>query len=104
MAEHVEKVNSDLVVRDSDGKPDTVRYDAVNAMLLNEFLKEHKKVQELEVTMVQQRDHFEVTVAELKEELEAVAARSKSQAEEMQRVKAQFVVNGAGSSVVANKQ
>jgi len=48
VAEEVEKVNRDLVVRDSDGKPYTVRYDAVNAMLLNEFLKEHCKVAALE--------------------------------------------------------
>ena len=47
IAEEVEKVNSDLVVRDKDGKPYSVRYDQVNAMLLNEFLKEHKTVQEL---------------------------------------------------------
>ena len=43
MAEEVEKVNPDLVARDKEGKPHTVRYEAVNAMLLNEFLKEHKK-------------------------------------------------------------
>jgi hypothetical protein len=42
----VEKVNPDLVVRDKEGKPFSVRYDQVNAMLLNEFLKEHRKVQE----------------------------------------------------------
>ena len=47
MAEDVEKANPDLVVRDDDGKPYTVRYEAVNAMLLNEFLKEHQTVQEL---------------------------------------------------------
>ena len=43
VAEEVEKVNPDLVVRDKDGKPYSVRYDQVNAMLLNEFLKEHRK-------------------------------------------------------------
>jgi len=48
VAEEVEKVNPDLVVRDDDGKVNTVRYEAVNAMLLNEFLKEHRKVQDLE--------------------------------------------------------
>jgi hypothetical protein len=48
VAEDVEKVNRDLVVRDSHGKPYTVRYDAVNAMLLNEFLKEHCKVANLQ--------------------------------------------------------
>jgi hypothetical protein len=46
IAEQVEKVNPDLVVRDQDGKVNTVRYEAVNAMLLNEFLKEHRTVQE----------------------------------------------------------
>src|SRR4030095_12605867 len=48
VAEEVEKVNPDLVVRDEEGKVMTVRYEAVNAMLLNEFLKEHRKVQDLE--------------------------------------------------------
>jgi hypothetical protein len=46
VAEEVEKVNPDLVVRDKEGKPYSVRYDQVNAMLLNEFLKEHRAVQE----------------------------------------------------------
>ncbi|HSS15553.1 MAG TPA: tail fiber domain-containing protein [Candidatus Dormibacteraeota bacterium] len=53
VAEEVEKVNRDLVVRDKEGKPYTVRYDAVNAMLLNEFLKEHRKVQEQEKTIAE---------------------------------------------------
>jgi hypothetical protein len=48
IAEEVEKVNSDLVIRGEDGKVMSVRYEAVNAMLLNEFLKEHRKVEELE--------------------------------------------------------
>jgi len=53
VAEDVEKVNPDLVARDADGKAYTVRYEAVNAMLLNEFLKEHRKVEELEATIAQ---------------------------------------------------
>ena len=48
IAEEVDKINPDLVVRGEDGKVNTVRYEAVNAMLLNEFLKEHRKVQQLE--------------------------------------------------------
>src|SRR6266478_2656914 len=56
VAEQVEKVNPDLVVRDEDGKVNTVRYEAVNAMLLNEFLKEHRKVEE-------QRSYFESKLA-----------------------------------------
>jgi hypothetical protein len=47
VAEDVEKVDADLVARDADGKVNTVRYEAVNAMLLNEFLKEHQTVQQL---------------------------------------------------------
>jgi hypothetical protein len=53
VAEQVEKVNADLVVHDRDGKPYSVRYDAVNAMLLNEFLKEHRKVEKLESTIAE---------------------------------------------------
>jgi hypothetical protein len=64
VAEQVEKVNPDLVARDDEGKPYTVRYDAVNAMLLNEFLKEHKKVEKLEAT-----------VAELAEQLQKISAQ-----------------------------
>jgi hypothetical protein len=51
VAEQVEKVNPDLVARDAQGKPYTVRYDAVNAMLLNEFLKAHRKVEMLEAKL-----------------------------------------------------
>jgi len=51
IAEEVAKVNPALVLRDQDGKPFTVRYDAVNAMLLNEFLKEHQKVEKLEAAL-----------------------------------------------------
>jgi hypothetical protein len=53
VAEEVAKVNPDLVVRDKNGEIYTVRYEAVNAMLLNEFLKEHRKVQEQEATIAQ---------------------------------------------------
>ena len=61
VAEEVEKVNPDLVVRDKEGKPYSVRYDQVNAMLLNEFLKEHRKVEELKSTAAKQ----EATIADL---------------------------------------
>src|SRR5207302_1951465 len=60
VAEQVEKVNPDLVVRDTDGKVNTVRYEAVNAMLLNEFLKEHRKVEEQEKKLQKQ----EATIAQ----------------------------------------
>jgi hypothetical protein len=79
VAEDVEKVNSDLVVRDKEGKPYSVRYDQVNAMLLNEFLKEHRKVEKLEAT---------------------VAAL----ASQLQRVTAQVEMSHSAARVVASNQ
>src|SRR5207249_11382644 len=64
VAEQVEKVNPDLVARDKKGKPYTVRYDAVNAMLLNECLKEHRKVEE-QSRKIQEQD---ATITEFKKE------------------------------------
>src|SRR5206468_4794485 len=86
VAEEVAKVNPNLVARDADGKIYTVRYEAVNAMLLNEFLKEHRRVQTLEATVVQQRKDFRITVAELKKELERVVAHSKEQDGRIEKV------------------
>jgi Skp family chaperone for outer membrane proteins len=61
IAEEVAEVNPDLVVRDKEGKPYSVRYEAVNAMLVNEFLKEHRTVQE-------QQKEIDALKAELKEQ------------------------------------
>ena len=72
VAEDVEKVNPDLVARDERGKPYTVRYEAVNAMLLNEFLKEHKKTEKLEATVT------------------SLIATVKEQAAQIQKVSAQL--------------
>ncbi|MGC1321019.1 MAG: tail fiber domain-containing protein [Candidatus Udaeobacter sp.] len=71
VAEDVEKVNPNLVVRDKEGKPYSVRYDQVNAMLLNEFLKEHKTVQELKNEIAE----LITTVKEQAEQIEKVSAR-----------------------------
>jgi hypothetical protein len=65
IAEDVAEVNPDLIVRDNDGKMYTVRYDAVNAMLLNEFLKEHRTVNELRTTVAQQQKQLEALTAGL---------------------------------------
>ena len=65
VAEDVDKVNRDLVVRDEEGKPYSVRYEQVNAMLLNEFLKEHQTVQELKTTVVQQQKQMDSLTAGL---------------------------------------
>jgi hypothetical protein len=67
IAEEVEKVNTDLIVRDREGKPQTVRYEQVTAMVLNEFLKEHRKVQEQEATISQLRSEMETVLTRLKE-------------------------------------
>jgi Chaperone of endosialidase len=72
VAEEVEKVNPDLVVRDKGGKPYSVRYDQVNAMLLNEFLKEHKTVEEQGATITQQRKDFEAALARQQKQIEAL--------------------------------
>ena len=65
VAEDVEKVNPDLIVRDKEGKPYSVRYDQVNAMLLNEFLKEHRTVQEQGALIAKQQLQIEALTAGL---------------------------------------
>ncbi len=85
VAEEVAEVNPDLVVRDANGEIYTVRYDAVNAMLLNEFLKEHRKVEKLEAA------------------LEAVNKRLKEQDAKIQRVSAQMEMSKVTPQVVANQ-
>jgi Chaperone of endosialidase len=86
VAEEVEKVNPDLVTRDSEGKPRTVRYEQVNAMLLNEFLQEHKKVGALEGAVA------------------ALVATVKEQASQIQKVSAQIQLRKPVQRTVANNQ
>ena len=78
VAEEVEKVNPDLVARDEQGKPYTVRYDAVNAMLLNEFLKEHRKNEEQEETIARQQKQIDALTAGLQKVSAQLAAASPS--------------------------
>jgi hypothetical protein len=78
IAEDVAKISPDLITRDEEGKPQTVRYEAVNGMLLNEFLKEHKKVQEQGAS-----------ITELKKEIQALTATVTQQAAQIQKVTAQ---------------
>jgi hypothetical protein len=92
VAEDVEKVNPDLVVRDKQGKPYTVRYDAVNAMLLNEFLKEYRKNERQETTIVELKS----TVAQQQKQIEALTAG-------LQKVSAQIeVIKPAPQTVLNN--
>ena len=93
IAEQVEKVNPDLVARDEQGKPYTVRYEAVNAMLLNEFLKEHRTVQELKSTAAKQ----EAIIVRQQEQIEALTAG-------LQKVSAQVELSKPAPRAVVNNQ
>jgi uncharacterized coiled-coil protein SlyX len=96
VAEQVEKVNPDLVVRDQEGKPYSVRYEQVNAMLLNEFLKEHRTVQEQKATIAELKstvEKQEVTNAQQQKQIEALAAG-------LQKMRAQMEMNTTASTLV----
>jgi len=97
IAEEVAEVNPDLVVRDENGAIYTVRYDAVNAMLLNEFLKEHRKVEEQEATITQLKKDFGTTIAQL-------TMRLDEQATQIQKVRVQMEASKAAPQTVANSQ
>ena len=93
-------MNPDLVVRDEQGKVYSVRYEAVNAMLLNEFLKEHRTVQELKSTVAKQ----EATIAQQQNGMEVLTATLKEQASQIQKVSAQLELNKPAPQVVADNQ
>jgi len=100
VAEQVEKVNPDLVVRGEDGKVMTVRYEAVNAMLLNEFLKEHRQVEEQERLAKQQDTRLgqqEATIAQLKKQIEALTAT-------VQKVSEKIELNKTTPQLVADRR
>ena len=97
VAEEVEKVNPDLVARDDEGKPYTVRYEAVNAMLLNEFLKEHRNVEKLEATLAQQQTNFEFKFAYQQKQIDALTAG-------LQKVSAQLELSKVKPQTVQNNQ
>jgi uncharacterized coiled-coil protein SlyX len=107
IAEEVEKVNPALVARDNKGNLTTVRYEAVNAMLLNEFLKEHRaflkeqrKVEEQEATI----SELKSTVAQQQKGMEALAASVKEQALKIQKVSTQIELNKPAPRVVFKNQ
>ena len=122
IAEDVATVNPDLVARDEEGKIVTVRYQAVNTMLLNEFLKEHKKVEEQQATiadlkstvaqqriyfeaaMAQQRKESQATAAQQQKEIQAVIASLTEQAAQIQKVSAQVEVNKTAPQIVLNNE
>ncbi len=114
VAEHVAKVNPDLVARDAKGELYTVRYEAVNAMLLNEFLKEHKRVQEQQAQITalnsrvvtqealnaQEKQEFHATIARQDNAIRALIATVKEQAAQIQKVSAQLEVGKSDVPVV----
>jgi len=91
VAEDVEKVNPHLVVRDKNGEPFSVRYEQINAMLLNEFQKEHRKNEKQEATIAQQQEEIKALKAELKE-----------QASQIQKVSAQLELSKSAPQTVLN--
>jgi hypothetical protein len=107
IAEEVAAVNPDLVVRDKNGEIYTVRYDAVNAMLLNEFLKEHRKVQEQQATIAQLKAGAakqEAINAEQRKGMEVLTAMVKQQASQIQKVSAELELSKAAPQTVLNNQ
>ena len=105
VAEEVEKVSPDLVVRDKAGKPYSVRYDQVNAMLLNEFLKEHKAFLEEQRKGLEQASSIaglNATVAEQQKGIQVLATQLKEQAAQIQKVSAQLEASRPAPQVVNN--
>jgi len=100
VAEEVEKVNPTLVARDEQGKPYTVRYEAVNAMLLNEFLKEHRKVEEQQAAVAQLKSTTakqEATIARQQKQIEALTTG-------LQKVSDQLELSKLAPQIVGNNR
>ena len=95
VAEQVEKVRPDLVARDKEGRPYSVRYEAVNAMLLNEFLKAHSKMEEQEATIAQLKKELQATTAHEQKQIEALTAG-------LQKVSAQLEATKPAPRVALN--
>ncbi len=118
VAEQVEKVSRDLVARDEQGKPYTVRYEAVNAMLLNEFLKEHREflaerrkvegqeatITQLKSTVARQQKDFQAAIAQQQKGMEVLAARLEEQASQIQKVSGQLEARKSSPQIVLNNQ
>jgi hypothetical protein len=99
IAEDVQKVDPDLVVRDEEGKPEALHLDSITGMLLNEFLKEHKKVEEQQASIAELKS----TVALQQKEMQVLTVQLKEQAAQIQRVSAQIKLNKAAPRTAANK-
>src|SRR5262249_6983544 len=110
VAEDVAKVNPDLIVRDKDGKPYSVRYDQVNAMLLNELLKEHREVEELKASVLKQEAtiaNLQSTVVNQEKDFQLKLTKQEKQIEALtlglRKVNANVEVSQHTSQVVTNR-
>jgi hypothetical protein len=99
IAEEVAEVNPALVARNSKGQPESVHYDQVNAMLLNEFLKEHKTVETQRATI----SELQSTVAQQRKGMELLTLQVKEQAAQIQKVSAQVEISRPTLKAVANQ-
>jgi len=95
IAEEVAEVYPDLVGRNPEGQPESVRYDQINAMLLNEFLKEHKKVQDQQATIADLKNEFRMISAQQQKQIQMLTARLEQQAVQIQKVSAQLEISKA---------
>jgi hypothetical protein len=109
IAEEVAEVYPDLVGRNAEGQPESVRYEQINAMLLNEFLKEHRKVEEqgatiaeLRAIVAQQQGEFHAAIIQQRKEGEAVVARLKEHDAKIQRVNDQIELSKPAPQMVVN--
>jgi trimeric autotransporter adhesin len=100
IAEEVAEVHPDLVGRNPAGQPESVRYEQINAMLLNEFLKEHRKGEEQDCKIQEQ----ETTISELRSEIRSLAAMVNDQASELRKVSAQLQINTAAAQEIASNR
>jgi hypothetical protein len=100
VAEEVAEVNPDLVGRNPQGQPESVRYEQINAMLLNEFLKEHRRGEEQDCKIQEQ----ETTIAELRSDIRSLATMVNDQAWELRKVSAQLQISNAAAQEIASNR
>jgi len=91
-------VDSELVGRNKKGEPESVRYEQINAMLLNEFLKEHRKVK----TQTREIQEQQAAISKLKKEMASVVARFKDQDSKIEKMSAQMQISKCGRQIARN--
>jgi hypothetical protein len=102
IAEEVAEVNPDLVVRNAKGEVDTIRFDSINAMLLNEFLKEQRNLQGMALIVAQQKRDFEATIAQREKKIKSLIAVLRDQTSQLQELSAWLEASDPETQVVNN--